>query len=381
MKLNKVSIKGLNKGLNSKINCDFNFNEDINIVTGINGSGKTTLLKIIWYAISGNIERIARETSFDSFDLETNLYSISLSLNKKKNTIDWRYHNNSDKSSSKGSFDIDIRRNYYNDEILKLNWLVLEGQTSSVFFPTFRSIEGGYSMTSNGKVRRRIGIGDREYITNSTDNELQDEFDKLSSTLSVFNHKFICSISTRNIESLLTSRYARVSEQLNDYYLKLSTSIIGKTESLKSDIKDNKEEAFAILAEIKKEASNINKKNEELLKPFTVLSQLVETIFSYKAIRVQSVTLGESVDAIDSGVLSAGEKQMLSFLCYNAFYENSVIFIDEPELSLHPDWQRRLFPILLKQQATNQFVIATHSPFIYSKYEDKELVMSQEKGA
>ena len=79
-------------------------------------------------------------------------------------------------------------------------------------------------------------------------------------------------------------------------------------------------------------------------------------------------------------MLSAGEQQMLSFLCYNAFYEDSIIFIDEPELSLHADWQRRLFPNLMKQQSSNQFVVATHSPFIYSKYEDKEIVLSEEKG-
>lgn len=78
--------------------------------------------------------------------------------------------------------------------------------------------------------------------------------------------------------------------------------------------------------------------------------------------------------------LSAGEKQMLSFLCYNTFSKNKIIFIDEPELSLHPDWQRLLIPTLLKQGGNNQFFIATHSPFIYAKYPDKELVLSEDKG-
>jgi len=374
MKLTKFSIKGLN----GKINYDFNFNKDINIITGINGSGKTTILKIIWYAISGNIERIAPEINFDSFNLKTNLYSLSLSVDKKENVINWKYKKD-DILVSEDSFE--IRKKYYNNEgSEKLNRLIVESQTSSLFFPTFRRIEGGYSMANTRKIRRFSADG--EVIERFTEyNELQDEFDRLSNTLSVFNHKFVCSISTHDIVSLLTSRYARVSEKLNEDYLKLSTSIIGKIEGVKSDIKDNKDEAFTILSELQKEANDINKKNKELLKPFNVLSHLAETIFRHKGIRVRSVTLGESVDAIDSGVLSAGEKQMLSFLCYNAFYDNSVIFIDEPELSLHPDWQRRLFPTLLKQQATNQFVVATHSPFIYSKYEDKELVMSQEKGA
>lgn len=366
MKLNQVSIKGLN----NKINCDFNFNEDINIVTGINGSGKTAFLKIIWYVISGNIHRITPEINFDSFHLKTNLYSIT--LNKTEDIIQWVYNNNY--FSEKGSFNI---KNFYYEETEAVNNLIIKAQTSSLFFPTFRIIEGGYSMTNIRMVKTRSLEGGVRYITE--DDEIHNEFNRLSNRLSKISHKFICSISTNNIKSLVNSRYTRVSEEVNEYSEKLTTSILQQIEGVKS--RDNKEEAFTILGQIQKEADDFKRKTQELFKPFTALSELGEDIFQNKGIQLlTTLTIGQSVDAIDSDILSAGEKQMLSFLCYNAFYENSVIFIDEPELSLHPDWQRRLFPILLKQQATNQFVVATHSPFIYSKYEDKELVMSQEKG-
>ena len=91
-------------------------------------------------------------------------------------------------------------------------------------------------------------------------------------------------------------------------------------------------------------------------------------------------TLEEAKEAISSDKLSAGEKQMLSFLCYNAFSDNMPIFIDEPELSLHVDWQRLLFPTLLKQGQKNQFFVATHSPFIYAKYPDKEFLLNDNRG-
>jgi predicted ATPase len=111
------------------------------------------------------------------------------------------------------------------------------------------------------------------------------------------------------------------------------------------------------------------------------LSELIAKVFRYKGIKLADpVTLGEAREAIASDVLSAGEKQMLSFLCYNAFANQACIFIDEPEISLHVDWQRILFPILLQQSTGNQFIVATHSPFIYSKYADKELVLSPERG-
>ena len=376
MKLKRVSIKGLN----NKVDCDFEFHDDINIVTGINGCGKTTFLKMIWYAISGNIERIAPEVNFESFNLETTHFSLE--LNNKSNNIEWIYSGNfanfqSGERRVNGFFDIDITGRS-NNEIEKLNKLIVSNQTSSLFFPTFRRIEGGYSMTNSRRVRRQRN---GEIITEIIEqDDIQEEFDSLSRRLSVLTHKFVCSISTHDVVSLLTSRYARASEKTNEYYLGLSTLINSQIEGVKSDIEDNKEEALSILSKLQKEATAVNNKRDELLKPFEVLSELVAKIFQHKGIKLDAVTLGESIDAIDSRMLSAGEKQMLSFLCYNTFYEDSVIFIDEPELSLHPDWQRRLFPNLMKQQASNQFIVATHSPFIYSKYEDKEIILSEEKG-
>ena len=376
MKLKKVSIKGLN----NKVDCDWDFHDDINIVTGINGCGKTTFLKMLWYAISGNVERITPEITFESFNLETTHFSLE--LNNKSNNIEWTYSGNfadlqSEERRVNGLFDIDITGRS-NNEIEKLNKLIVSNQTSSLFFPTFRRIEGGYSMTNSRRVRRQRN---GEIITEIIEqDDIQEEFDSLSRRLSVLTHKFVCSISTHDVVSLLTSRYARASEKTNEYYLGFSTLINSQIEGVKSDIEDNKEEALSILSKLQKEATAVNSKRDELLKPFEVLSELVAKIFQHKGIKLDAVTLGESIDAIDSRMLSAGEKQMLSFLCYNTFYEDSVIFIDEPELSLHPDWQRRLFPNLMKQQASNQFIVATHSPFIYSKYEDKEIILSEEKG-
>ncbi len=378
MKLKRVSVKGLN----NKVDCDFEFHDDINIVTGINGCGKTTFLKILWYAISGNIERLISEISFESFELETSHYSLSIIRNDS--SIEWRY-----------SDDIIEPRAGLCNTGSALNDLIDKHKTSSLFFPTFRRMEGGYTIISpqiEGRAEngaKPISYMLEEFIRSNTIN-IQDDFDKLSKLLTVFDHKFICSISTHDLGLLLSSRHAEISERINEYSLSLNKSLINKIESIKSGIEniksgaeDNKEESLAILSNLSKlqqEATNVNNKRDELLQPFKILSELVTKVMHYKGVKLDDFTIGESDDAIDSRMLSAGEQQMLSFLCYNSFYEDSVIFIDEPELSLHADWQRRLFPNLMKQQSSNQFVVATHSPFIYAKYEDKEIVLSEEKG-
>lgn len=66
--------------------------------------------------------------------------------------------------------------------------------------------------------------------------------------------------------------------------------------------------------------------------------------------------------------LSSGEQQEL-LLNYDLLFRvasNTIVLIDEPELSLHVAWQKRFLPDLLKIIQLSNFdaLIATHSPFI-----------------
>ena len=62
----------------------------------------------------------------------------------------------------------------------------------------------------------------------------------------------------------------------------------------------------------------------------------------------------------------AGEGLLSIFTIVDTLYdsnENDLIFIDEPELSLHPSLQRKILNLFLEYSATRQIVISTHSPF------------------
>lgn len=116
------------------------------------------------------------------------------------------------------------------------------------------------------------------------------------------------------------------------------------------------------------------------MKPIGEVQRVVRKIFRHKGIKLGRLSFGDAAQAINSDLLSAGEKQMLSFLSYNGLNKNCPVLIDEPELSLHVDWQRKLFTTLERQESNNQFIIATHSPFIYTKYPDKEIQISPDRG-
>ena len=68
--------------------------------------------------------------------------------------------------------------------------------------------------------------------------------------------------------------------------------------------------------------------------------------------------------------LSSGEKQLLILLTETLLQENRpFIFIaDEPELSLHIEWQERLLGAIRSLNKNAQLIMATHSPEIVSEF-------------
>lgn len=62
--------------------------------------------------------------------------------------------------------------------------------------------------------------------------------------------------------------------------------------------------------------------------------------------------------------LSSGEKQMLIILLTVLLQNNepSILLMDEPEVSLHVDWQQRLVGIIRDLNPNVQIILTTHSP-------------------
>ena len=82
-------------------------------------------------------------------------------------------------------------------------------------------------------------------------------------------------------------------------------------------------------------------------------------------------------DKFDINELSSGEKQLflrtLAIKMLNP--ENSIILIDEPELSLHPKWQQKIVDVYRKIGKNNQIIIATHSPHILGSVRKENIML------
>lgn len=84
------------------------------------------------------------------------------------------------------------------------------------------------------------------------------------------------------------------------------------------------------------------------------------------------VKIGDEEAIHSLQILSSGERQVVG-LIYAASHMTGgrVVLIDEPEISLHIDWQRKLLPEMVKQLDEKQLIICTHSAVIASKYRER----------
>lgn len=354
--IKKLTVHDLNNRKNPLI---LDFHPDLNLLTGKNGSSKTTILKLIWFLNSGRIYSLIREINFTYAELITDRMTISVKYDHDNQTVSIGVDGQKPFTvKAQNLRELEFRRYARISEKLDM---IHEKSIPTVFFPTFRRIEGGFSLEHNHD--SRFGRSD----------SIREALEDFSRKLSSHNHRFITSISTDDIVSLLNREYSNINAKINLTQKEKSDEIIRK-------IKGQRKNEKQTLEEIQKDIEAMDQNREVELRPYTTLSELITSIFQHKGINLSNLTLGEVKNAISSDKLSAGEKQMLSFICYNAFTKNTTIFIDEPELSLHPDWQRTLVPTLLGQGSNNQFFMATHSPFIFSKYADKEIMLSEDKG-
>jgi predicted ATP-dependent endonuclease of OLD family len=75
----------------------------------------------------------------------------------------------------------------------------------------------------------------------------------------------------------------------------------------------------------------------------------------------------DSGDTLDLKDLSSGEKQIVSLFAHLYLEDKRTfaVIIDEPELSLSVDWQRKLLPDITNSGRCTFLAAATHSPYIF----------------
>ncbi len=102
----------------------------------------------------------------------------------------------------------------------------------------------------------------------------------------------------------------------------------------------------------------------------TMFLDLVDDLFSETGKRIDrtsnELSFMQFGEQLSPYKLSSGEKQMLIILLTALTQDRQpyVLFMDEPEASLHFEWQKRLIDMVIQLNPNVQIILTTHSPAV-----------------
>ena len=108
----------------------------------------------------------------------------------------------------------------------------------------------------------------------------------------------------------------------------------------------------------------------ELTKPKKIFQDRIDELFAPTAKKINrtsnEIFFEQYGETISPYMLSSGEKQMLVIMLTALVQENShcVMLMDEPEISLHIEWQQQLISLIRMLNPNAQIILCTHSPAI-----------------
>jgi len=106
----------------------------------------------------------------------------------------------------------------------------------------------------------------------------------------------------------------------------------------------------------------------EVSKPKAVFQDMIDQLFSDTEKKIDrknnEIQFHQNGEILTPYQLSSGEKQLLVILL-TVLVENNehyALLMDEPEISLHIEWQQQLISLIRKLNPNAQIILSTHSP-------------------
>lgn len=154
-----------------------------------------------------------------------------------------------------------------------------------------------------------------------------------------------------------------------------------KEASIDFDINFQPLEAFQQTRKIIQLSLDSEKETSLIFSQITLFTEILSEFINDKSFSFShgDLRIEAHEDEIHYDSLSSGEKQLLILFIETLMQkQNPYIFLtDEPELSLHIAWQRKIIPAIKKLNPNAQIIAATHSPEVASKYRDSIIDMEE----
>lgn len=416
-KIDKVVIEGFwgDKKITIKLK------EDVNFLIGVNGSGKTTIINLIAAALNADFSTLDRLQfkkiliQLDDYDIKTkkcsyievdkadqktspfpniNFYIKELKdkeprsfiLNELEEEQLIRYPNEyiiRQIRKRQGKMESDVH--FKLKELVNVTWLSIHRSTSPYRRQEERSLESTidqkidelstdlvkyFSLLNRRYAEETEKFQQYIFLSLLTD-ESEEEFMSFVKGLDPEKEKE----SLRQIFNLFKLNESVYSKKLNKHFdsYKLSIDKMSKEQSIR--IND-----FAYLQGTRRIHSVVQEWNKLIEKQNSIYSSkntflsVVNSLLQKKQLfineRNELAVKTDNSKVISLMQLSSGEKQLIIILGEALLQQSAthIYIADEPELSLHVDWQEKLVSSLKSLNQNSQIIFATHSPDIVSTY-------------
>ncbi|CAN7352646.1 AAA family ATPase [Acidovorax delafieldii] len=275
-----------------------------------------------------------------------------------------------------------------------------------VYLPTYRRIEKPLLRTSvrRGAGRDRYGrvvagINSNKYLYQGVAfglGDIEARLAELSEEIERESNFGYRSLSARILNDMMKGKYLKQAELVGDLpdveTLSLFLGRLGRIENNPANLFEDIEnlykskkifsDEFEFLRYFLARLNSVilkTKSLEERIKHFVnvcngylmMSSDEKQLQFDPRNLRVSVLNSWAGKD-LDLDTLSSGEKQIVSLMAKLYLYEgNKFVLVDEPELSLSLEWQRKVLPDVVRSGSVTQLLAITHSPFIFENELDQ----------
>lgn len=330
--------------------------DDVTILIGKNGTGKSTLLNLL----AATVKKKNHEENIDFDDVEIS-FSDGHKIKVNKTSFSFEKSTNSSK--------IDERN--LNSLLKMINDLRDDIENKIYKNPDIQ--------ISNKKIDIDENIGFNKKENDIKNREIPNLIKFSTFDMELKNKQFLNTKDSEN-EEIKTELDLILYKLINDfklYQLKIKNILEEENKSIEDEIKKLSSSSSSSDKELSLLKELVNKKENRK-------ESIYENILNFKEILsnlFQDTNKSIDIDENNSIVfrikdkkilpynLSSGEKQILSILLTVLLTEENFCYLimDEPEISLHVEWQSEFIDNLKKLNKNMQIIIATHSPAIVTK--------------
>ena len=371
-------------------------NRDVNVFFGLNGSGKTSLLKILNSAMENDTSML------DAVPFEwamVKIYSVdynkefAVTLEKagqKRREPTTRVRRKAKKTRSPEDAVLEDESGFHRiRKESKLAWhykpKLPQGSSGSWrhrYLPTWRlqEVRGLFPYKQLREVPAPVSSYDWDFVFARSIEVLWSRYtNQLLSNVEKIQGKGLVSILQGILSKKVPRRkskpldpqkaYMRVAAFLNRQG---SEDILGPSKTFVKRYNEDPQ-----IRRVVDDINSVEQWIEEAKVSRNRLEQLITDMFTgNKAVIFEDTGINVITDDghnISLASLSSGEKHALWIFIETLLAEVGTILIDEPEISLHIDWQKRLVPAMQQLNPESQLILATHSPEVMVDVPDDKI--------